>query len=403
MKNIFKLMIWGFFTLFVAGSVFAAGGLNLELVSQNPDPVNPGNFVFVSVKVSNLGTDSVSGAVLSFDESMNFKLAEGEDTEVNLGVIAGSNSVTKKFKILVGNNAPLGFNSLKFEIDSGVIVENTVDLLVGSSSSGLDVKDVITPVVAPGGNVVFSVNLENTKPNTLRNMVVLLNLDEVESKVFSLNSGTNFNLIGDLKGGAEASFSYDLIVSPDAESKPYLIPAVISYMDELGNEYTNTVLASVKVFSDPILSVYMNSQSSNAVGTSTFTFAIANPGTSSIKGTSVEVLDGDNYNILSGAVQYVGDLNPDDFQTVQSDIFVTDASVSTLRVKVNYLDSYNHPVEKIISVPVSIYDDAKLSELGLAGASSSGSTNYMVYVVALLLIIGSYYFGKRAQRKSHRK
>ena len=52
-----------FMLLFVSiSAVSAAAGLNVVLSNQNPDPVSPGNFVFLNVKISNIGSDSINNA-----------------------------------------------------------------------------------------------------------------------------------------------------------------------------------------------------------------------------------------------------------------------------------------------------------------------------------------------------
>lgn len=389
--NIFMLIG---LSLFISNAVFAAGSLNLELVGQTPDPVNPGSFVYVSVKISNLGSDSVSNARLSFDETLNFKVAEGQDGSVTLGVISEQNSVIKRFKILVGNNAPLGLNSLKFIVTSSIVVEDTVDILVGGSNVGLVTKSFSIDSVAPGSSSKLIIEFENLNNNNLKDVIVSLNLDSVEDKVFSLASGSNERVITRINSRATSSVEFDLIASPDASSKPYLIPITIKYTDDLGVLYTKNIIGSVRIFSEPVLSLSLDSQESFSKGKSKFTFAIANPGTSSIKGTMVEVVGTENYNVLSGLVQYVGDLNPDDFQTIQSDIFVKSESLSSVKLKVTYLDSYNNKVEKFFDIPVSFYSETELAELGLEGANGSGSAGVATYGIFLVLLIGTFYFGK---------
>jgi hypothetical protein len=386
--------------LFFSVSGFAAGSLNLELVEQTPTTVTPGSFVYVSVKVSNLASSSVVGATLSFDESRNFKIAEGEDNNKNLGVIPGENSVIKRFKISVGNDAPLGYNSLKFSFDGSLgNVEDTINILVSGSNVGLITKSFEASSVAPGAESVLNIEFENLNSNVLKDVVVSLDLSSVEESVFSLASGSNEKVISRVNSGDIAKVSYNLVASPDAESKPYLIPATVTYIDDLGTVYTKEVLGSVKVFSEPVLSLSLDSQEFFSTGKGTFTFAIANPGTSSIKGTMIEIEDGEGYNVLSGLIQYVGDLNPDDFQTIQSDIFVESETLETVKLKVTYLDSYNNPTEKVFDIPVSIYSDENIGAYGLTGAAKGGSSNTTMYIVFVLLLVGAFYFGKKRGSK----
>ena len=52
-KKFFRLFMVGLLGLVFMSSVFANSGLNLKMVAQTPDPVEPGKFVYVSVQVSN--------------------------------------------------------------------------------------------------------------------------------------------------------------------------------------------------------------------------------------------------------------------------------------------------------------------------------------------------------------
>jgi hypothetical protein len=394
--NIFMLFGLG---LFLSTATFAAG-LNLELIEQTPTTVTPGGFVYVLVQVSNLGTSAVSGATVEFEDSQNFKMADGENRIEKLGVISEKNSVNKRFKILVGDNAPLGLNSLSFIIKSSTDIKNTINILVGGSNIGLVTKNFEAKQVAPGGETTLNIEFENLNYNTLKDIVVKLDLSSIEDKVFNLATGSNERVIGRVDSGDTTKVSYNLVASPDAESKPYLIPVTVNFVDDLGKEYTREVLGSIKVFSEPVLSLSLDSQEFFSTGKGTFTFAIANPGTSSIKGTMVEVVDSEGYNVLSGLIQYVGDLNPDDFQTIQSEFFIESETVSNLKLKVTYLDSYNNPSEKLFDIPVSIYADNQIKSLGLSGASKSSSSNTTIYVVFLILLVGTFYFGKKRGKKN---
>jgi hypothetical protein len=392
-------MLFGL-SLFFSGAVFAAGSLNLDLIEQTPTIATPGSFVYVSVKVSNLGSDSVVGSKLSFVETKNFKIAEGEEIIKNLGVISSQNSVIKRFKIQVGNGAPLGYNSLKFNFDgSSTNVESTVNILVSGSNVGLITKSFEASTVAPGAESVLNIEFENLNSNTLKDVIVSLDLSSVEDGAFSLATGSNERVISKITSGSVAKISYSLVASPGAESKPYLIPATVTYTDDLGTSYSKDILGSVKVFSEPVLSLSLDSQEFFSTGKGVFTFAIANPGTSSIKGTMVEIVDGEDYNVLSGLIQYVGDLNPDDFQTIQSDIFVESESLKSIKLKITYLDSYNNANEKFFDIPVSIYSDENIGAYGLAANAGNSSSNTTMYIIFIVLLVGAFYFGKKKGSK----
>ncbi|MFW5704318.1 MAG: COG1361 S-layer family protein [Nanoarchaeota archaeon] len=396
-NNLFKLFIAGFLSLFFMTGVF---GINVILSEQNPDPVAPGNFVYLNVKVSD--TSSNSPVTLTFIENENFKIAAGSDTQKNLGVI-DSATVVAKYKVLVSENAPIGINTVEFRVNKGGnAFTYEFDVLVEEANPTLQVNEIEIGEINPGKSASLGIKLENTNSVSLKNIVVSLGLDEVEDGVLSTTSGSNEKILSGIKGNEQKMIEFELTASPDAEAKPYILPITLTYEDSLGNSYEREILGSVRVSSEPILSLKLDSQEIYSTGTGKYTFYVANPGTSSIKGTRITVLPGEGYEVIEGEFQYVGDLNPDDFQTVQTEIFVSSADVDLINVKAEYLDSYNNEESKEFSVPIKIYSSGKLAELGLNGATSGGA-GFGTYVIALILIVLAYVVGRKRGYKKGKK
>ena len=51
LSNIIKVIMASFIILGLASTAYSTIGVNAVLSSQNPDPVSPGNFVFLNVKL----------------------------------------------------------------------------------------------------------------------------------------------------------------------------------------------------------------------------------------------------------------------------------------------------------------------------------------------------------------
>ena len=161
-----------------------------------------------------------------------------------------------------------------------------------------------------------------------------------------------------------------------------------------GNDFTTEVLGSVRVYSEPQLLLTLDSQDVYTIGKGKVTLAVANPGTSSIKGTQVEIMSSDDYEVISGSNQYVGDLNPDDFQTVQSEVYISNSESATLKVKVTYLDSYNIESEIMMDVPLKIYDNDELKSFGLMG-NDSGSSGFGTIIFVLIVLAVAFFYGRK--------
>jgi len=391
-------------------TVSAAPGLNVVLLNQNPDPVNPGNFVYLNVKVANVGTDVLDNVNIEFIEDSNFKIAKNDELVKELGTLSAlstdddSNSfVVAKYKVLVDENTPSGLNTVEFNlITSQSTTKYEFEVLVQDSNPLIVVNDISTPQIKPGENAKFKLTLENKNSINLKDVKINLDLANVENKILSLNSGSNQKVMDNIKSGESVEIEYDIIVSPDAESKPYLVPVVLSYEDNLGNTFENTIYGTVKVFSEPEISLKLDSQEIYTLGKGKFSLAIANPGTSSVKGVIMTILPSEDYEIITGTNQYIGDMNPDDFQTLQGEVFINNAESAVLKVKLNYLDSYDKSQEIILDVPLKIYNEEELKQFGFT-ASSGGSNTFNYIIVIVLTAVITFFVVRRSFRKKLKK
>lgn len=398
-----------FFTVIVQGA--PTGGVNVVLANQNPDPVEPGNYVYVNVKVSNPGSQAIQGASITFEENTFFSLAPGVEATKELGAIPqystdGSSSfVIAKYKVYVSSQTPIGLNTLTFSIDSTQADFSVdLDLLVQDSNPRVDVTSFSIDPVESGKSMPLTLNLKNNNNIDMSNVVVTLKLDDVENKVISVDEGSNQQRIGTFLRGESIEIPFSLTIAPDAIAKPYLIPVNIEFEDALGNKYSQNITGSVRVFSEPQLSVQIDSQDVYSQGNGRITLALANPGTSSVKGVQVEFLDSPSYTILEGKTQYLGDMNPDDFQTLQSDIYLS-GEEGTLDVKLTYLDSYNNKEEQIINLDLTTFNEEELSTYGITTQAGSGSgifgTIIWVVLIILAFVLGRKYGYRKAKKKNN--
>lgn len=380
-------------------TAYSAVGINTVLSSQDPDPVSPGNFVYLNVKVSNTGDTSLQDAELEMVNNEFFRIVNAKDSRKKLGLIPAFSGVEDaegfviaKFRVFVSEEATIGINTVEFILHtSRGTYEYEFDVLVQDSNPKLQVNSFQIDTVKAGESSELTMEIENINNVALRNVEVTLDLEEVTDEVLSTGNGINKIVVPTLGPGAKKTVKFNMVASPDASSKPYLLPVDITYEDSLENEFTKELLGTVRVYSTPLVKVNLDSQDSYTKGKMKLTFAIANPGTSSVKGTQIQVLSADGIEILSGENHYVGDLNPDDFQTIQSEAYVN--SAESVQLKMKYLDSYNKEVEETITIPLKIYTQEELTTFGSAQNSSGGSG--IVILVLLVLVVVAYFVGRK--------
>lgn len=393
------------FMMGIASSTFA---LNVNLANQKPDPVAPGNFVYLNVKISNPASSSVKNVNLEFEEDSYFKVAKGEDKVKSYGTIPGytsdesGNYIVGKYKLLVDEEAPSGLNTVTFDVSTNQgDYTYKFDVLVNENNPILEFSTAEVPVAEPGKNAVLNFSLANVNNIRLNDVKVSLMLEDIEGEVLTVEDGSNEKVLGTIGANEETSVVFNLAVAPDAEAKQYLLPVKLSYEDSLGNNFTREIYTSMKVFSEPKLSLNLETQEIYKEGRGKVSLAISNPGTSGIKGVQLEALDSEKYEVIEGEHQYIGDLNPDDFQTLQYDLYLNSDENPNLKIKTVYYDSYNNKKEEIIEVPLRVYDDEELSKYGFV---SAGGFSFTTIIGAIVILIVGFGIGKwRTSRKAKKK
>lgn len=390
-------------------AINAAAGLNVILANQNPDPVSPGNFVYLNVQMSNVGDQAIKIDQIKFNENSNFKIAQGESLTQEVGLLSSFSSssedslVVTKYKILVSDKAPLGLNTVNFDIITPNGVFNyEFQVLVQDNNPIVHVENIEVEQASPGDTTQLKVTLSNVNSINLKNVKTAIDFSNanIDTSAITIAKGSNEKIISTLNANEQSTLTFDIAINPGTTSQTYLIPIKITYEDTLENAYENTVYGSVKVYSKPQLSLNLDSQDIYTIGKGKFTLAIANPGNSQIKGVQIQILDSPDYQIIEGENQYVGDLNPDDFQTLQGTIYIKNANEATLKVKVDYADSYDVANEEIIDIPLKIYNQEQLQTLGFAQA---GKSSTMLYIIILVITLGGIYFWRKRRKNNHKK
>lgn len=402
-------LVTAFILLLFLGIAYAnaAAGLNVVLANQNPDPVSPGNYVYLNVKVSNVGSEIINDVRIKFNENDYFRIAPGELNQRELGIFSGFSTsdnsksfVVVRYKVYVDSKTPTGINNINFDLETSAGTYNyDFDVLVQDSNPQLTIENLDISEISPGSEGKLKLILENKNNIELKNIKVALDLANVENRIITTAKGSNEYLVGEMNFGESSTVEYDLLVSPSAESKPYLIPIIVTYEDNLDNSFVNTLYASLKVYSKPDLSVSLYSQEIYTQGKGKITLSVANPGTSKIKGVQFVILPSDDYEIVEGENQYVGDLNPDDFQTLQSTLFIKNTESVNLKVKLVYGDSYDTRTEKVIEMPLKIYNNEQLVEYGFAPAKNVGGGMTSYIIIALLSSVITFFFVRRSFKK----
>lgn len=390
-----KILLLIFFILFSI-NVMADDKLGPDLIIENtkisPFPVEPGDTFQLLFELRNSNTKkTIKELEFSLSEIFPFYVV-GEKSKL-ASSLGPNERVIITFEVKTDANAVPGTNNLN------LIFEDNNDVRFISTSINIDVKSNTRDLS------IISVNTvpEEIKPSSeirvvvlLKNMVRVLMKDvELELDVkgdvpFTPFGGTTKKNLNSLNHNEEKEFIFNLIVDADAESKIYKVPLNLRYKDEFGNNYTVETITGLKVFSNPELKYTIESSEVHSSGKNgKVTFKIVNSGLADIKFLNIELLESDDYEIISVPNVYLGKLESDDYETAEYDIYVDswDDQVP-LNIRVSYEDAFNNKynIDKTLTLP--LYSSYKLSKFGLDGGNGVSKTiSYVVFIIFVYIFI----------------
>jgi len=284
-------------------------------------------------------------------------------------------------------------------------------------TSALTIKSVSSnPEEAqPGEVVTVSIEIENTNNYDAENINVKLILTEEKGEANPLTgiaetSGINLpfapyqssseKFLEDLKKGDEEDIKFRLIVLPEAVSGIYKIPVEMIYEDDDGKEYTKKDLISVIVNSKPELKISAEDSVIIKGKENKISLRIVNSGLADVKFVYITLEDVSGINVLSENEQYIGDVDSDDFDSVDYRIYVSAVASNILNLPINlvYKDSTNKEFEETKKISLRVYSLKEAQNLGLIAKPS-----YKYYIIAGGLVIIYIIYRIRKSIKKKRK
>lgn len=390
--------------LLISTQSFASSNMNVIISSQTPDPVKPGNFVDVSIKITNQGSSSIQNAQIEVVENKFVTLSANQNRITRVGAIPAFSSQTDGFvivrkRLFIDERAPIGEQLIEVKV-KGDGKESSINLPIfieeTKPSLKIDVQGTLEDITYhPGELKPLQITLDNDNQIQLRNLKVTLQTGLGESGVavqgssshtsnFFIVHGTNTQKIRNLGSQESEEITFNLGVSPNAQIRPYQIPLLIEYEDVLGNSFTEQVELSIIVNAQENVLVTLDRLDRNQV-----TFGIANPGPGLVRGAIVRLYDNNNKVI---GTEYIGNLNADDFQTVQ---FRTPSSSN----QINSDNSRDVRVEVVFND--GFFSNQEISEqftLEPPVAEEQSSNIGLIIIVLLIVGVGGYFIIKRRNR-----
>jgi len=247
--------------------------------------------------------------------------------------------------------------------------------------------------VQPGEKFALELKIENNLDKDVENVIVDLDLNE---KIpFAPYQSSNEVRIEEIGEGDEEKVSFDLIAFSDAVSGTYTIPVHIKYNNE-----TENFLVSVIINAKPKIDV--SSEGSVLIkGTSgKITLMIVNSGLGDAKFLSVSLSQVNGIDLTSPNRVYIGDIDSNDFDTADFNVFVSANAPSTisLPVELTYTDSRNNEVTENKIIIIKSYTQKEAISLGLINKN-----NTFLIIISVVGVLILFFIYRRIRKKARNK
>ncbi|MFH1212096.1 MAG: COG1361 S-layer family protein [Candidatus Woesearchaeota archaeon] len=381
-----------------------------SVLKYEPYPAEPGSTFTVWLKFENIGNSDSSDVRIVIDPQYPFKLHPSEQAELSIGRLPSHVEYIKDIKMIVEQNAVEGDSTFNVKVspDGGrewQEFEFTLRVQTQDATIGINSITTIPEKLVPGKEAIVNVKIKNMADSNLKDVSVKLDLYVEESATtatatdypFAPLGSTGEKFIKFLASGESADFTFNLITLPNTESGVYKIPIIISYKDSLGSNYSQSDVTGFVVEGKPDLVIGVESStvySDSRVGKITLKFV--NKGLGDIKFLDVKLGDSDDFDIISSSSEeYIGNLDSDDFDTVEFTISADKSGEIILPLAVEYKDSSNNDYSDEYSIPLNVITT------GEAGIKQN-STGTIILIIILVIVV-LFFVVRRIRKKRNSK
>lgn len=397
--------------------------IKISLISQDTDPAEPGGLVEVRWKIENLGSDNAKDVIVKLEPEYPFSLLPGDDGIRDLGSIQGrqlaEEGVIVLYKLRVDEKAIEGDNdiSLMFKYDANswaktdyfTIRVQTIDAAISIES----VKSTPEKMI-PGNNAKLDIEIKNLADSYMKDVTLKLDLTFTQYLDYittltdasgaydtlpfaPLNSATE-KRIRQIAPGQSKIVSYELMTYSDAEARVYKVPIILTFYDELGEQYVKNDIIGIVVGAEPEMDIVLDSYDVHAPGTAgSISIKFVNKGVTDLKFLNVELLESGDYGITSAAKDYVGNVDSDDYETADFRIYLKDTAQDIVKIPVHvtYKDANNNNYEKEVELELKLLN---AKERGVKERSNVG-----IIVFVFILLIAAYFVYRRWEKKRKKR
>jgi hypothetical protein len=357
--------------------------VKITLINQEPLPAEPGSYVTLRFRVENIGTEPAQKDV--GEEALRDVSALNSWQTAEEGVMI-------EYRLRVDENAVEGAENItiRYKVDQSPWIGQKFEIQIRTIDAFLNIDDITTTPsrVQPGGFTDLKIHVSNLADSRLKDLKFRLNFNNLDIAPAGMS---NERTILSLAAKERAIVDFKIVVDSDAESRVYKVPLTIDYIDEVGTLYTRNHTIGIIVHADT--EYFLNIESSDvftANKNGNVVISISNIAPSEMRFVKMELLETENYSVISNPKIYLGNIKSDDEETADFTIQTKKVTgMVPLEIAVEYKDPYNNYLRAKEQVPLRVFTGREAAVYGLVAQASLINA---VLMLSPVVLIGLFWF-----------
>jgi len=272
-----------------------------------------------------------------------------------------------------------------------------------ASASTLTVESVAKAPeqISPGDVISLGITLENDGSKDIKDIRVSLDLANLPFAPIESSEVLIEKIDNDEKGLA----TFSLQAFPNAVPGVYKIPINIASETQVIKNSTSPIkisaenqdiqtFTSITIDSNPNLEVGIEESTivtTNAKGKIVIRFV--NTGDGEVRFLTAKIPRLSNYEVLTQNTFYIGNIEPDDFETIEAEIMIKE-NTQAIPLEVSYKDDFNREFKKVYPLEIKTYLPDEAKQLGLV---QNSNTPLIITIIVIVLII--FFVYRRFKKK----
>lgn len=390
-------------------------GISIDLLNQDPDPVNPGDVLEVRISIENTGYDDIENCFVKIEPEYPFKALTGENLIENIGTLGKRSEDDRrkvlKYKVGVENDVNEGSYPLKvylYSTDKNNKVSLTRELTIDiDSESNAEIEYISVEKLIPGEKTKLVFGIKNVGNSPLKNSMFSW---ECTNDVILPVGSSNVKHINLIDVGETANVSFNVLTNVNTKPGLYKLDMVLTYDDieelqtitEAGyveNEKRKTIESKAGIYIGGTTEFDIAFMERSPTGA--YTFSVSNIGNNGANSVKVSIPQQENWTVTDGSNSVVlgnlakGDNTIADFNLEPSTV----GEKLPIKFEVSYTSSDG--IRQVEERVITLYASPSNLPSGSGLTEESSESSMLPYKLLFLLLLGAagVFVYKKYQKK----